>query len=149
MGSSRQRVAEMTIRSRLEDVPLLVMWMEERLASSAEELRERVIMAAVEAVHNVIRHGGLGELGSITAQLAVRQSGARLDLDDDATPFPLDLLLSAELPNPDPQDPSTWAESGIGLGMIRAAADAIGYRREGQHNKLTLEFLPRDERVVP
>lgn len=138
----------MTISSRFEDVPPLLVWMEDHLQSAAAELRERVILAAMEAVHNIIRHGGTNGRGTIVARLTLPAGGTRLDLEDDASPLPIEALLTAALPDPDPDEPSTWPEGGIGLAMIRSAADDVGYRKIGRINRLTLRFRPRGGRTA-
>jgi serine/threonine-protein kinase RsbW len=144
MNAKREGEAEMTIQSRFDDVPPLLAWMESRLASADAELRERVLLAAMEAIHNVIRHGGTEGHGTIVARLTLPLEGTRLDLEDDASPLPIEALLAAELPDPDPEDASTWPEGGIGMAMIRSAADAVGYNKIGRINRLTLNFRPRD-----
>ena len=92
-----------------------------------------------EALTNIVRHGhcaiGPGEIG---LELTVTNGGVRIEVEDDCVPFDMTAAAPSR-PHNDPTDPEV---GGWGLGLIRAFASRLAYRREGERNRLTLEFDP-------
>jgi anti-sigma regulatory factor (Ser/Thr protein kinase) len=92
-----------------------------------------------EALTNIVRHGhcaiGPGEIG---LELTVTNGGVRIEVEDDCVPFDMTAATPSR-PHNDPADPEV---GGWGLGLIRAFASRLAYRREGERNRLTLEFDP-------
>ncbi len=92
-----------------------------------------------EALTNIVRHGhcAIGP-GEIELELTVTNGGARIEVEDDCVPFDMTAAAPSR-PHNDPADPEV---GGWGLGLIRAFASRLAYRREGERNRLTLEFDP-------
>ncbi len=94
-------------------------------------------LVLVEAVTNVARHAyGAHEAGTVTVELVKEKSGMRLAVSDRGRSF--DASAIRPLAEPDPSDPSTWPESGIGLAIIRAACLDVGYGSSNGVNTLTM-----------
>lgn len=104
-----------------------------------EERRLLLELALVEAATNVARHAYRdGPPGPVTLVLVRRGSDLSLSVKDRGLSF--DPAAVPLPPEPDPDDPSTWPEGGMGLPIIRAACDELRYRSEGGRNRLTLHL---------
>ena len=108
------------------------------------ERRALLELAVVEAATNVVRHAYGGRGGRLELELARDGNALAISVVDSGVPFdPTRLPAPRE---PDPGDPSTWPEGGMGLPIIRASCDDLRYRSEGGRNRLTLHLrLARDE----
>jgi serine/threonine-protein kinase RsbW len=103
-------------------------------------------LAVVEAATNVVRHAYGGQGGRVEVELAREGRSIALSVVDSGTAFdPTSVPPPRE---PDPADPSTWPEGGMGLPIIRAACDELSYRSEGGRNRLTLHLVA-DEPEAP
>ena len=111
----------------------------------ASERRSLLELAVVEAATNVVRHayGGLG--GRVEVELAREGKAIALTVLDSGISF--DPTLVPPPREPDPDDPTTWPEGGMGLPIIRAACDELNYASGGGKNRLTLH-LTADELEV-
>ena len=97
-------------------------------------------LALVEAATNVVRHAYRGRApGRI--EVSLRRDGPALAISvaDCGAPFDPDLVPAP--PEPDPDDPSTWPEGGMGLPIIRSACDSLSYLSEGGTNRLTMRVV--------
>jgi anti-sigma regulatory factor (Ser/Thr protein kinase) len=93
-------------------------------------------LAVAEMATNVCRHGYAGEEGgALRLELDWDRSGLRVALSDSGRPF--DPQAVATPPEPDPADPSTWPERGLGLAFIRAAG-RVDYRSDDKGNVFSL-----------
>jgi anti-sigma regulatory factor (Ser/Thr protein kinase) len=104
----------------------------------SSERRALLELAVVEAATNVVRHAYGGRGGRVELDLARDGATISLSVVDSGTAFdPTGVPAPRE---PDPGDPSTWPEGGMGLPIIRAACDELHYLSEGGRNRLTLHL---------
>lgn len=108
----------------------------------APETLDEVELAVVEAITNVIRHGYGGRPGlPITLSVELEADRLVLTLYDRGDAIPAEQLAAARaggLPTFD-DDMASWPASGMGLGVIFAAVDAVHYESRGGENRLRLE----------
>ena len=112
----------------------------------SEERRSLLELAVVEAATNVVRHAYGGRGGRVEVELTRDGSTIDLSVVDSGTSF--DPTRVPPPVEPDPADPSTWPEGGMGLPIIRAACDELRYHSEAGRNRLTLH-LDADELEAP
>ena len=112
----------------------------------SEERRSLLELAVVEAATNVVRHAYGGRGGRVEVELAREGRTIALSVLDSGVSF--DPTLVPPPREPDPADPSTWPEGGMGLPIIRAACDELHYHSEAGRNRLTLH-LDADELEAP
>ena len=110
------------------------------------ERRSLLELAVVEAATNVVRHAYRGRGGRVEVELTREGNAIALSVVDSGIPF--DPTRVPPPREPDPADPSTWPEGGMGLPIIRAACDELRYGTEGGRNRLTL-LLVADEIEAP
>lgn len=112
-----------------------------------EDQRGLLELALVEAATNVVRHAYKGREGA-TIALALGRDGAQMwvSIRDRGSAFDPSSIPEPE--EPDPDDPSTWPEGGMGLPIMRSACDRLEYLTtpDGE-NRLTLHFTVREEGV--
>ena len=104
--------------------------------------RSLLELAVVEAATNVVRHAYGGRGGRIEMELVREGSAIALSVVDAGASF--DPTGVPPPRDPDPSDPSTWPEGGMGLPIIRAACDELRYRSEGGRNRLTLHLVAKE-----
>lgn len=93
-------------------------------------------LAVAEMATNVCRHAYAGrEGGPMILELDLDDAGLRIALHDEGAPF--DPAAVPERAQPDPADPSTWPEGGMGLALIRSAG-RLSYASRGGANCLSL-----------
>jgi serine/threonine-protein kinase RsbW len=112
----------------------------------SEERRSLLELAVVEATTNVVRHAYGGRGGRVEVELVREGRTIALSVLDSGVSF--DPTLVPPPREPDPADPSTWPEGGMGLPIIRAACDELRYHSEAGRNRLTLH-LDADELEAP
>jgi anti-sigma regulatory factor (Ser/Thr protein kinase) len=104
----------------------------------SSERRSLLELAVVEAATNVVRHAYGGRGGRVELELTRDGAAIALSVVDSGSAFdPTGVPAPRE---PDPGDPSTWPEGGMGLPIIRAACDELHYLSEGGRNRLTLHL---------
>ncbi|MDX1616217.1 MAG: ATP-binding protein [Candidatus Promineifilaceae bacterium] len=122
--------------AELKDLPALRNFIQEageRLGAAPDPLSE-IIVAANEALSNILGHGYGEQPGPLTIQVAVVDQRLELRLHDRGPAFD---PTAASLPDPTlPLDQR--AVGGLGVAMIRAFADEIHYDRGASGNVLTL-----------
>ena len=93
-------------------------------------------LAVAEMACNAFRHSYRGcEGGKLHLCLDWDEGGLRIALTDHGLPFdPAGVRAPVE---PDPQQPSTWPEGGLGLALIRSAG-CVGYASGSGGNVLSL-----------
>jgi serine/threonine-protein kinase RsbW len=132
-------ILQLTVAASLEAVRTASRTLEARLADLGADdgAVADLNLAFVEAANNVVVHGG----GDAAMQLSVvvEPGMLRMELIDAGAAIP-EAVLSADAPD----DP--LAESGRGLGLIRACVDELTYSSEFGRNRLVL--LRRLERAV-
>lgn len=94
-------------------------------------------LAVSEMGTNVCRHGYPPDRrGPLRVELHWDNRSLSISVCDRGVRFdPSDLAAPSE---PDPDDPATWPEGGLGLMLVRSAGDELRYRRRGDLNTLTL-----------
>lgn len=129
---------QMTIASRLEDIPLLSDGLCRALAPRFdEEGLAKLQIGLAEAANNIVQHGcGGREDGRIT--LSCRQDGAGLllVLEDDGPAAGCDLnqAVAEAAANP----PDVFAENGRGLWLLLQCFPSVLFERASGLNRLTL-----------
>lgn len=91
-------------------------------------------IALVEALTNIIRHGGLSAEDAVEVRLSETAGVVELEIRDTGPAPPAD-LFTAPRPDSDPM-----AESGRGIALILSCADAVRLSRDGKVNRLVLRF---------
>ena len=103
----------------------------------AEERAATLELALVEAATNVVRHAYRDREPNRVRVRVVRE-GANLFVSVIDTGNSFDPSKVPPPPIPDPDDPSTWPEGGMGLSIIRAACHRLDYATTGDENALTM-----------
>ncbi|MDB6454757.1 ATP-binding protein [Falsirhodobacter sp. 20TX0035] len=93
-------------------------------------------IAVVEALTNVIRHGGLAPGQTVSIALHRTPAGIEAAITDEGPALPPDLFA----PRPEEEEPDPFAESGRGIGLILMCTDGVTATREGGRNRLVLRF---------
>lgn len=135
-------MVKLSLQSRLQDVSLAGVLT--RAIGSESGLSEAVgadvELAVVEALTNIVQHGGLGEDSLI--EIAYESAPDRLvvEITDHGQEIPAALLTGSEngLPDFSAFDLMSLPESGMGLPMIRLAMDEVVYESAGGRNRLRL-----------
>jgi len=86
-----------------------------------------------EAVTNLYDHGAIGSGFCGRVDLGGDDGGLLVIVCDSGEPFDLRDVAGIDMPNPE-------RGGGVGLAMIRAWADVVGYSREGAMNRLELRM---------
>jgi serine/threonine-protein kinase RsbW len=104
-------------------------------------------MAVAEMATNVARHGYPEEPGPMELHMTWSDDGLEISVVDQGIAY--DPNEVPPPPDPDPADPSTWPEGGMGIMLVRSAGDELSYRRENGTNTLTLfTRIPRKNTVL-
>lgn len=100
-------------------------------------------MAVSELTTNVFRHSYAGlPKGPMGLALEWDDAGLTISVSDEGRAF--DPNLVPPPPDPDPADPNTWPEGGMGLMMVRSSGDELRYESADGRNVLSLfTALPR------
>ncbi len=130
---------ELRVDATLRSVRLLAAAARGVLAEWAvpEEKASLLELALVEAATNVVRHAYRGAPGHEIRVRLTRDAGTVvLAVADRGRSF--DPSKVPPPPAPDPADPKTWPEGGMGLALIRASCDEVTYASEAGENVLSL-----------
>lgn len=99
-----------------------------------EERQFHLELAIVEAVTNSITHSK----ESVEISFFETERGVRIEILDDGEPVADGLLARFQsLPEPDPERPETWPESGQGLFLIQETMQEVEFFRVGERNCLS------------
>jgi serine/threonine-protein kinase RsbW len=100
-------------------------------------------VAVAEMATNVVRHGyPEGRSGRMVLDVCWDDEGLTISLLDEGVGFDPSLIHPPG--EPDPHDPRTWPEGGMGLMLVRSAGDRLNYSsRGGQHVLSLFTQLPR------
>lgn len=104
-----------------------------------------VELALVEALTNVVRHGYGPEGGPMKLEAMTGAGiGVIFRIHDWGRPIPGEALAQAGLSrfDFDPEDLDSIPAGGMGLSLITAVMDDVGYRSDGGQNVLTLRRDP-------
>lgn len=139
-------MATWIIESRLEAVGAVAEGVR-ALAQAAldAEAAGDVELALVEAVTNVVRHGYGPEGGPVKIEMTAVSGDVTLRVHDWGRPIPGEALAEAGLRrfDFDPDDLEAIPAGGMGLSLITAVMDDVGYRSDEGQNVLTLRRLAR------
>jgi anti-sigma regulatory factor (Ser/Thr protein kinase) len=99
------------------------------------KLTRRLAIIVEEIVTNVLCHAGADRDIALTLRLDQTAAGLFVSLEHDGSPFDPRLAPLPELPNPD-------RGGGVGLALVKAWAEIVGYDCQGRHNRLVLRLHP-------
>ncbi|MCC6129423.1 MAG: ATP-binding protein [Acidobacteria bacterium] len=106
----------------------------------AQDRKSLLELALVEASTNVVRHAYRDLPAGLVRLRLCRQNGT-IEIRVTDTGHSFDPERVGPPPNPDPQDPATWPEGGMGLYIIRSACDRLEYLTESGENTLILTVV--------
>ncbi len=103
----------------------------------SEQSRYSIRLALEEMLTNTVKYGYDDKTEHlISVQIAADSEVIRIEMEDDARPF--DPTGHAR---PDIEERiQKETEGGFGLELVRRICKTIGYRREGDHNRLTMQI---------
>lgn len=104
-----------------------------------EERAALLEVAVVEAATNVVRHAYQG-IAPGPVEISLFREGSALTVEVADCGHPFDPASVPPPPEPDPTDPSTWPEGGMGLPLIRSACDELSYESASGRNRLVLRL---------
>jgi serine/threonine-protein kinase RsbW len=94
----------------------------------SQDVGNSLALCATEAVNNVLEHAYGNQSGKpIVVDLTVECNCVSLSVTDWGHLMPEGRLASAVMPEPDPAEPSTWAERGRGLALMKELMDEVSY----------------------
>jgi len=131
---------EMTIASRLEDVPLLSDGLCQVLVPRfGEGNLAKLQIGLAEAANNIVQHAcrGRGD-GRIALSCRLDGDGILLVLEDDGAAPERDLNEAAAEAVANP--PDVFAESGRGLWLLSQCFPSVLFERTSSVNRLTLRY---------
>jgi anti-sigma regulatory factor (Ser/Thr protein kinase) len=126
----------LTLANRMEEVPRLVALLDSFGAGAglSDDLIFRLTVTLDEVVTNVVRHAFPVEGGhDIHLEITVDQGVVVAVVHDDGPPFDLRTVPPVDTEAPIDKRPS----GGLGVHLVRSLAE-VGYRRDGDHNVVTL-----------
>jgi anti-sigma regulatory factor (Ser/Thr protein kinase) len=108
------------------------------IGASPKEANE-VELCAIEAFNNAVEHA-YQESGSqtISFQLDLQDDWLTVEVRDQGTQMAPEKLKNAKMPEPDPDDPSTWSVRGRGLAIMSMLMDQVSYTSRNGENTLAL-----------
>jgi len=141
MSETGRGTIHLEIDSRLSDVALIGIAVR-RLGAVVlgEDIATELEIGVVEAVNNAIEHAYQWQAGHpVRVAVYLDDDTVRLDVADRGRPMPPGFnLCAAALPPFDPGDLDSLPEGGMGLALIRSAADEVSYASRDGWNVLTL-----------
>jgi serine/threonine-protein kinase RsbW len=97
----------------------------------------RFCLALDELITNVISHGFAGRTGGTIRLIVEHADGAlRAELIDDGPPFD-PFQATIELPSGDIEHRKI---GGLGISIVKASMDSLGYRHDGRFNRVNMEM---------
>ena len=131
----------LTLRSRLEDLALVVPWLDTLTAKYAipGDTRFRIDLCLEEAISNIVRHGYGGQPDhAITIDFSIDvRTGLTFTVVDNAPHFAPN--EQAE-PVPAPQTLEDVTPGGLGIQLMEKFATTLRYEQLPDGNRLTLGF---------
>jgi serine/threonine-protein kinase RsbW len=97
----------------------------------------RFCLALDELITNVISHGFAGRTGGTIRLIVEHADGVlRAELIDDGPPFD-PFQATIELPSGDIEHRKI---GGLGISIVKASMDSLGYRHDGRFNRVNMEM---------
>lgn len=135
-----QRAIQMTIESRMENVPLVGAAVRGLLGGLGWEELEgyRMELCVVEAITNAIKHSYAGAPGrEVTVSLRLGPEAVEIEISNEGTGIPPGCLERRDL-DYDPRDVQSLPSSGMGIYIMRSIMDEVLYSEDGGRNTLRL-----------
>lgn len=133
---------KLSVQSRLQDIGLAGVLTRAIGAESGltEAAGADVELAVVEALTNIVQHGGLGSEGFIDIAYEAGPGCLIVEIADSGTEIPAELLspTNTVLPDFSDFDVMSLPERGMGLPLIRLTMDEVAYESVGGRNILRL-----------
>jgi serine/threonine-protein kinase RsbW len=143
------RRASFMFEATLDDVSLVAQALRIFLpAEVSEDARNEIEIGVVEAMTNIVRHGyGDSQAGIIEVSYDFSDGTIVIELTDHGIPMATDALFRSgdSAFDFDPADIAHLPESGMGIALMKATFDHIGYSRNGDANTLRLEKSANSE----
>jgi anti-sigma regulatory factor (Ser/Thr protein kinase) len=96
-------------------------------------------LCVAEAVNNASEHAYQAEEGlPIWITLLFSDDTLSLRIVESGRPMLAGTLAAARMPEPDPNDPTTWAERGRGLAILKESMDGVVYEALDGQNTLNM-----------
>jgi anti-sigma regulatory factor (Ser/Thr protein kinase) len=96
-------------------------------------------LAVVEAVTNVVKHGGIASTEKLSFELSREGDAIKIVITDPGRPIsPAALDLSASALDFDPEDVANLPTNGLGLAIIREVTDDFDYQTQNGINTMRL-----------
>lgn len=118
----------------LESVTRFADWVKDVLVAAEVDAPRATLweLGLVEAFTNIVRHGYAGIPGVVRCTLEIEGDRVQFELEDDAAPFDPTARAPRERQGNEPH--------GMGISIMRDAAESIRYERIGDRNRLWLSF---------
>lgn len=132
--------ASLSLDCDLDEIRRVGGWLSDTCKAIDPICREELELAVVEAVTNIIKHGGLaGPDQAIGLELKRHDTGVEVIITDRGNPIPEEALAkSYGALDFDPDDIENLPVHGLGLALIREATDVFDYHSAGGVNTMRL-----------
>lgn len=133
-------VAALSLECDLGKVARVGEWMGKACETADPARLQEFELAVVEAVTNIIRHGGIAGSGQ-AIDLELRREGTAVEIviTDRGSPIPEDALARSHAAlDFDPDDIDNLPTGGLGLALIREVSDVFDYSSAGGVNTMRL-----------
>lgn len=127
-------MTELLLEAKLENMDIVLNFVEERLEGSPAKIRNQISIAVDEIFSNIARYAYHPDVGGATVRISV-DDDITIEFEDSGIAYD---PLSAE--KPDITLPAEEREvGGLGLLMVKNLMDSVEYRRAGNKNILTIK----------
>ena len=129
----------MSLANDVQEVARVIDSLEEFSAERGipREQALRFCLALDELITNIISHGFAGGSGGTIRLIVEHVDGAlKAELIDDGPPFD-PFQADVELPSGDIEQRKI---GGLGISIVKASMDSLGYRHDGRFNRVNMEM---------
>lgn len=132
--------ARLVLDSQLAETRRIGAWLDDCADATADAIRRRMELAAVELVTNAVVHAFAGEAGhAVVLELRLSEASLTLVIEYAGTAPPASTLLEPWEAKP-PDSVQDLPEHGMGLQMVRALTDACAVEHAADRTRLVLRF---------
>ena len=125
---------ELSVEARIENVDVVLDFVDEKLAGCAPEVRNQFGVAVDEIFSNISRYAYDPAVGGVTVRVDVGDD-ITVEFEDSGVVFnPLDVHEPDLAPPPEER-----TIGGLGIFMVKNIMDSVQYRREGDKNVVTIK----------